>query len=85
MEKIRFDIVGLAHNDVRDSWKEYAAGAVGKLLTMQPQSENVKDPYAIRAREGRLHVGYVAVTDLDGVSGVEGKRLAATTRARCGE
>ena len=65
MEKIRFDIVGLAHNDVRDSWKEYAAGAVGKLLTMQPQSENVKDPYAIRAREGSLHVGYVAVTDLD--------------------
>ena len=32
---------------------------------MQPQPENVKDPYAVRVREGRLHIGYVAVTDLD--------------------
>ena len=65
MEKIRFDVVGLYHWDVRDNWKEYAAGAVGKQLVLQPQPENVKDPYAVRAREGRLHIGYVAVTDLD--------------------
>jgi hypothetical protein len=25
----------------------------------------VKDPYAVRVREGQLHIGYVAVTDLD--------------------
>lgn len=65
MEKIRFDVVGLYHWDVRDHWKEYAAGAVGKVMTMQPQPDNVKDPYAVRVREGRLHVGYVAVPDLD--------------------
>ena len=65
MEKIRFDVVGLYHWDVRDRWKEYAAEAVGKQLTMQPQPENVKDPYAVRVREGRMHIGYVAVTDLD--------------------
>ena len=65
MEKIRFDVVGLYHWDVRDHWKEYAAEAVGKTLTLQPQPENVKDPYAVRAREGAVHVGYVAVTDLD--------------------
>lgn len=65
MEKIRFDVVGLYHWDVRDNWQEYAAGAVGKQLILQPQPENVKDPYAVRAREGRLHIGYVAVTDLD--------------------
>ena len=65
MEKIRFDVVGLYHWDVRDRWKEYAAEAVGKQLTMQPQPENVKDPYAVRVREGQMHIGYVAVTDLD--------------------
>jgi hypothetical protein len=61
MEKIRFDVVGLYHWDVRDRWKEYAAEAVGRQLVLQPQPENVKDPYAVRAREGSLHVGYVAV------------------------
>ena len=65
MEKIRFDVVGLYHWDVRNNFKEYAAEAVGKKLTLQPQPENVKDPYAVRAREGRLHIGYVAVPDLD--------------------
>ena len=65
MEKIRIDVVGLYHWDVRDHWEEYAAGAVGKQLTLQPQPENVKDPYAVRVREGQLHIGYVAVTDLD--------------------
>jgi len=65
MEKIRIDVVGLYHCDVRSHWKEYATEAVGKQLTLQPQSENVKDPYAVRVRQGRLHVGYVAVTDLD--------------------
>ena len=65
MEKIRFDVVGLYHWDVRDHWREYAAEAVGKQLVMQQQPDNVADPYAVRVREGRLHVGYVAVTDLD--------------------
>lgn len=65
MEKIRFDVVGLYHWDVRDRWKEYAAEAVGRQLVLQPQPENMKDPYAVRAREGSLHVGYVAVPDLD--------------------
>lgn len=67
MEKIRFDVVGLYHWDVRDRWKEYATEAVGRELVLQPQPENVKDPFAVRAREGSLHVGYVAVTDLDAV------------------
>ena len=65
MEKIEFDVVGLYHWDVHSYWKEYAAGAVGKQLVLQPHPENMKDPLAIRAREGRLHVGYVAVPDLD--------------------
>ena len=79
MEKIRFDVVGLYHWDVRDRWKEYAIEAVGRELVLQPQPENVKDPYAVRAREGSLHVGYVAVTDLDAVyqalKGSERQRL----------
>jgi len=67
MEKIRFDVVGLYHWDLRDRWKEYATEAVGRELVLQPQPENMKDPYAVRAREGSLHVGYVAATDLDAV------------------
>lgn len=65
MEKFRIDVVGLSHNDVRNRWREYAADAVGKQMVMQPQPENQMDPYAVRVREGRLHVGYVAVPDLD--------------------
>ena len=65
MEKIRIDVVGLAHWDVRDYWKDYALEAVGKRLTLQPQPENVIDPYAVRVREGSVHIGYVAVPDLD--------------------
>jgi len=65
MEKIRVNVVGLHHNDVRDDDTHYAATAVGKKLVLQPEPENVKDPYAVRAREGTLTVGYVAVPDLD--------------------
>ena len=65
MEKFRFDVVGLYHLDVRNHWKEYVTEAVGKQLVMQPQPGNVKDPYAVRVREGGLHIGYVAVPDLD--------------------
>jgi len=65
MEKIRIDVVGLVHMDLRDCWKEYVSGAVGRLLTLQPEPENLKDPYAVRVREGSKNIGYVAVTDLD--------------------
>ena len=65
MEKFRIDVVGLSHSDVRSRWKEYAEEAVGHRFVLQPQPENVADPYAVRVREGRLHVGYVAVPDLD--------------------
>lgn len=89
MEKIRFDVVGLYHWDVRDRWKEYAAEAVGRHFVLQPQPENVKDPYAVRAREGRLHVGYVAATDLDAVyqalKGSGGQRLRGIVVESCAE
>ncbi len=76
MEKFRVDIVGLHHHDVRSRDREYAAKAVGRQLVLQPQPENVKDPYAVRAREGRLQVGYVAVPDLDVVyQALAGSRL----------
>ena len=65
MEKIRIDVVGLHHWDVRDCYQEYAAKAVGKQLVLQPDPENVKDAYAVSVREGSLDVGYVAVPDLD--------------------
>ena len=65
MEKIRINVVGLYHWDVRTHPQEYVAEAVGKQLVLQPQHENVKDPYAVKVREGSKHIGYVAVPDLD--------------------
>ena len=65
MEKIRIDVVGLAHMDVRDCWREYTKDAIGKSLTLQPEPENIKDPFAVRVREGSRNIGHVAVTDLD--------------------
>ena len=65
MEKIRVDVVGMHHHAPGTHHKEYAATAVGRQLVLQPQPENVTDPYAVRVREGRVNVGYVAVPDLD--------------------
>ena len=69
MEKIWMDVVALSHNDLRTYYKEYAREAVGRELVLQPQPENVKDPYAVKVREGNVHVGYVSVPDLDLVYG----------------
>lgn len=55
------DVVALSHNDLRTYYKEYAREAVGRELVLQPQPENVKDPYAVKVREGNVHVGYVSV------------------------
>ena len=80
--KININVVALSHCDVRDYWKEYTAEAVGKQLTFVPEPENVKDPYAVRAREGSLHIGYVPVSDLDmfyqALKGSGKKRLRGT-------
>ena len=78
MEKIRVDVTGLTHGDLRDRWQEYAAEAVGRELVLQPQPENLKDPYAVRVREGSVHVGYVAATDL----GVVHQALKGSGRQR---
>ena len=65
MKKIRIDVVGLSHNDVRHRWEEYISKSLGRRLTLQPQPDNIVDSYAVRAREGLDNIGYVAVTDLD--------------------
>lgn len=67
MNKLRIDIVGLSHGDVRNHWQEYVAESIGKKLTLQPQPENIIDRYAVRVREGLLNIGHVAVTDQDAV------------------
>lgn len=65
MEIFRVDVIGLRHWDVENCVQEYIDGAMGRVLVLQPQPQNVKDPYAVRVRDGNRHVGYVAVTDLD--------------------
>ena len=65
MKKIRIDVVGLSHEDVRHRWEEYIKDSIGHRLTLQPQPDNIVDSYAVRARERQLNIGHVAVTDLD--------------------
>ena len=80
--KIRFDVVALAHCDLRDTWETYIPEAIGRQLTFVPEPENVKDRFAIRAREGTVHVGYVSVVDQEAVyqvfHGIGRQRLKGT-------
>ena len=78
MEKIWIDVVALSHCDLKGRHEEYVRGAVGRELVLQPQLENVKDPYAVRVREGSVTVGYVSVPDLDLVYGA----LAGSGKSR---
>ena len=63
MNKLRIDVVGLSHGDVRNHWQEYVTESIGKKLTLQPQPDNIVDRYAVRVREGLQNIGHVAVTD----------------------
>ena len=65
MSKLKIDVVGLTHGDVRDYWREYVVESIGKKLTLQPQPDNIVDRYAVRVREQLKNIGHVAVTDLD--------------------
>ena len=79
MKKIRIDVVGLSHEDVRHRWEEYIKDSIGHRLTLQPQPDNIVDSYAVRARERQLNIGHVAVTDLDVVyQALKGSAAAKT-------
>lgn len=57
------DVTGLTHCYYEGQVEEFLSSAMGKQLTLQPAPENIKDPYAIKVREGLRKVGYIAAPD----------------------
>ena len=82
MERFIVDIVGLTHSSVEPYYEEYVRTSVGHQLTLRRDEHNVSDPFAVKVKERDLHVGYVAVSDLDVVhqalTGSHARRLEAT-------
>ena len=53
MKILKFHIVGLTHNDVKNCEVQYAKEAVGKTLCLVPDDANPFDLLAVKAYEGQ--------------------------------
>lgn len=65
--KLKINIVGLTHNDVKQDSMEYARSAEGNQLKLLSDKQNAYDPMAVKVYDGSLFVGYVAAQDLEDV------------------
>lgn len=65
--RLRFNIVGLTHNDIQETLMDYARSAKGKRLKLVPDPQNLYDPMAMKVYDANLFVGYVAAQDLEDV------------------
>lgn len=65
--RLRFNIVGLTHNDVQETLMDYARSAKGKRLKLVADPQNIYDPMAMKVYDANLFVGYVAAQDLEDV------------------
>lgn len=81
--ELNINIVGLTHNDVKNNVLEYALSASDKLLQLIPDKQNIYDPLAVKAYEGKLFFGYVAVQDLEDVRAALIASHRAMLYARC--
>ena len=57
--KLKINIVGLTHNDVKQDSMEYARSAEGNQLKLLSDKQNAYDPMAVKVYDGSLFVGYV--------------------------
>ena len=69
--RLRFNIVGLTHNDVQETLMDYARSAKGKRLKLVADPQNIYDPMAMKAYDANLFVGYVAAQDLEDVKALQ--------------
>lgn len=58
MKILKFHIVGLTHNDVKNCEVQYAKEAVGKTLCLVPDDANPFDLLAVKAYEGQKSIGF---------------------------
>lgn len=67
MKILKFHIVGLTHNDVKNCEVQYAKEAVGKTLCLVPDDANPFDLLAVKAYEGQKSIGFVSALEVEDV------------------
>lgn len=83
MKKLKFHIVGLTHNDVKDREVEYAREAEGRTICLVPDDANPFDMLAVKAYDKQLFIGYVSALEGEDVRALIIARKGRNLRTRC--
>lgn len=83
MKKLKFHIVGLTHNDVKNCEVQYAKEAVGKTLCLVPDDANPFDLLAVKAYEGQKSIGFVSALEAEDVRAAIIASGDSSLRTRC--
>ena len=83
MKKLKFHIVGLTHNDVKDREVEYAREAEGRTICLVPDDANPFDMLAVKAYDKQLFIGYVSALEGEDVRALIIARRGRNLRTRC--
>ena len=83
MKILKFHIVGLTHNDVKNCEVQYAKEAVGKTLCLVPDDANPFDLLAVKAYEGQKSIGFVSALEVEDVRAAIIASGDSSLRTRC--
>ena len=83
MKILKFHIVGLTHNDVKNCEVQYAKEAVGKTLCLVPDDANPFDLLAVKAYEGQKSIGFVSALEAEDVRAAIIASGDSSLRTRC--
>ena len=83
MNILKFHIVGLTHNDVKNCEVQYAKEAVGKTLCLVPDDANPFDLLAVKAYEGQKSIGFVSALEAEDVRAAIIASGDSSLRTRC--
>lgn len=83
MKILKFHIVGLTHNDVKNCELQYAKEAVGKTLCLVPDDANPFDLLAVKAYEGQKSIGFVSALEAEDVRAAIIASGDSSLRTRC--
>ena len=83
MKILKFHIVGLTHNDVKNCEVQYAKEAEGKTLCLVPDDANPFDLLAVKAYEGQKSIGFVSALEAEDVRAAIIASGDSSLRTRC--
>ena len=83
MKILKFHIVGLTHNDVKNCEVQYAKEAVGKTLCLVPDDANPFDLLAVKAYEGQKSIGFASALEAEDVRAAIIASGDSSLRTRC--